>query len=315
MEKTRNKGILFKSNFNFPEEYNSLPPLKLKINYCTNELSEDLSTLRDERYLNNNPNNNSNFNIKNKNKNNLLKNNTSSKIFKNYNFQRSVIKPSLYQTERMKKNFERTINNFNFLEDPMKVRIKKYRLQILNKKQNSESDTLKYYLTSSNIEDIKEDKKKIIKQLKELDKSSSLTNKIISKRNAEKNEEIFKIIKKRIKRDKKMLFLTDEFLEPEKIKPFDIPNKNNAFYSNLDNIIHKIKESSLSTSIIFNNLKRLNHKTKEFIKRKNDIKIQNKGFEKFDKLISNGEIIKKEFDTNYRKIKKKIKEDEIQKFN
>ena len=169
MEKTRNKGILFKSNFNFPEEYNSLPPLKLKINYCTNELSEDLSTLRDERYLNNNPNNNSNFNIKNKNKNNLLKNNTSSKIFKNYNFQRSVIKPSLYQTERMKKNFERTINNFNFLEDPMKVRIKKYRLQILNKKQNSESDTFKYYLTSSNIEDIKEDKKKIIKQLKELD--------------------------------------------------------------------------------------------------------------------------------------------------
>ena len=69
MEKTRNKGILFKSNFNFPEEYNSLPPLKLKINYCTNELSEDLSTLRDERYLNNNPKNKSNFNIKNKNKN------------------------------------------------------------------------------------------------------------------------------------------------------------------------------------------------------------------------------------------------------
>ena len=67
-----------------------------------------------------------------------------------------------------------------------------------------------------------------------------------------------------------MLFLNGELLQPEKIKPFDIPNKNNTFYSNLDNIIHKIKESSLSSSIILQNLKRLNNKEKEHLKRKND---------------------------------------------
>ena len=112
-----------------------------------------------------------------------------------------------------------------------------------------------------------------------------------------------------------MIFLNDEFLQPEKIKPFDIPNKNNAFYSNLDNMIHKIKESSLSSSIILQNLKRLNDKKKERLKRLNDTKIQNKGFAKFDKLISSGEIIKKDFDVNYEKIQRNLKKDEIKKFN
>ncbi len=106
-----------------------------------------------------------------------------------------------------------------------------------------------------------------------------------------------------------MLFLNDEFLQPEKIKPFDIPNKKNAFYSNLDNMIHKIKESSISSSIILQNLKRLNDKKKERLKRLNDTKIQNKGFKKFDKLISSGEIIKKDFDVYYEKIQRNLKKD------
>jgi hypothetical protein len=225
-----------------------------------------------------------------------------------------VIKPSLHQSEKTKSSLLKTINNFNFLEDPIKLRLKKIKLQKLNK-EKEESNKIKYYLTSSNLEDIKADKNKIIKELKELDKSSSLTNKIISKRNAEKNKDILIFIKKRIKRDKKMLFLNDEFLQPEKIKPFDIPNKNIAFYSNLDNMINKIKESSLSSSIILQNLKRLNDKKKERLKRLNDTKIQNKGFAKFDKLISSGEIIKKDFDVNYEKIQRNLKKDEIQKFN
>ena len=66
----------------------------------------------------------------------------------------------------------------------------------LAEKQRMEK--IKFYLTSSNLEDIKADKNKIIKELKELDKSSSLTNKIISKRNAEKNKDILIFIKKRI---------------------------------------------------------------------------------------------------------------------
>ena len=306
MEKTRNSEILYKSNFNFLEEYNSLPPIKLKINDCSKEISKDLSTLKEERYLSDN----NSFNNNNKKK----KNNISNQIFNIYNYKSSVIKPSLHQSEKTKSSLLKTINNFNFLEDPIKLRLKKIKLQKLNK-EKEESNKIKYYLTSSNLEDIKADKNKIIKELKELDKSSSLTNKIISKRNAEKNKDILIFIKKRIKRDKKMLFLNDEFLQPEKIKPFDIPNKNIAFYSNLDNMINKIKESSLSSSIILQNLKRLNDKKKERLKRLNDTKIQNKGFAKFDKLISSGEIIKKDFDVNYEKIQRNLKKDEIQKFN
>ena len=45
------------------------------------------------------------------------------------------------------------------------------------------------------------------------------------------------------------------------------------------------------------------------------LKIQNKGFAKFDKLISSGEIIKKDFNVSYEKIQRKLKKDEIQKFN
>ena len=306
MEKTRNSEILYKSNFNFLEEYNSLPPIKLKINDCSKEISKDLSTLKEERYLSDN----NSFNNNNKKK----KNNISNQIFNIYNYKSSVIKPSLHQSEKTKSSLVKTINNFNFLEDPIKLRLKKIKHQKLNK-EKEESNKIKYYLTSSNLEDIKADKNKIIKELKELDKSSSLTNKIISKRNAEKNKDILIFIKKRIKRDKKMLFLNDEFLQPEKIKPFDIPNKKNAFYSNLDNMIHKIKESSLSSSIILQNLKRLNDKKKERLKRLNDTKVQNKGFAKFDKLISSGEIIKKDFDVYYEKIQRNLKKDEIQKFN
>ena len=305
MEKTRNSEILYKSNFNFLEEYNSLPPIKLKINDCSKEISKDLSTLKEERYLSDN----NSFNNNKKKKNNI-----SNQIFNIYNYKSSVIKPSLHQSEKTKSSLLKTINNFNFLEDPIKLRLKKIKLQKLNK-EKEESNKIKYYLTSSNLEDIKADKNKIIKELKELDKSSSLTNKIISKRNDEKNKDMLIYIKKRIKRDKKMLFLNDEFLQPEKIKPFDIPNKNNAFYSNLDNMINKIKESSLSSSIILQNLKRLNDKKKERLKRLNDTKIQNKGFAKFDKLISSGEIIKKDFDVNYEKIQRNLKKDEIQKFN
>ena len=306
MEKTRNSEILYKSNFNFLEEYNSLPPIKLKINDCSKEISKDLSTLKEERYLSDN----NSFNNNNKKK----KNNISNQIFKMYNYKSSVIKPSLRQPEKTKSSLVKTINNFNFLEDPIKLRLKKIKLQKSNK-EKEESTKIKFYLTSSNLEDIKADKNKIIKELKELDESSSLTNKIISKRNAEKNKEILNLIKKRIKRDKKMLFLNDEFLQPEKIKPFDIPNKKNAFYSNLDNMIHKIKESSISSSIILQNLKRLNDKKKERLKRLNDTKIQNKGFKKFDKLISSVEIIKKDFDVYYEKIQRNLKKDEIQKFN
>ena len=42
MERTKNKQILYKSNFLFPENLKTLPPIRLKINDCTKEIYDDL---------------------------------------------------------------------------------------------------------------------------------------------------------------------------------------------------------------------------------------------------------------------------------
>ena len=49
MERRRNKQTLYKSNFIFPEEFHTLPPIKLKINECSKEIDDDLITLKDEK--------------------------------------------------------------------------------------------------------------------------------------------------------------------------------------------------------------------------------------------------------------------------
>ena len=100
-----------------------------------------------------------------------------------------------------------------------------------------------------------------------------------------------------------MLFISDEFLQPERVKPFEIPTKKNAFFSNLDNIINRIKETSLSSDVIFKNLKNLNIKGHDKYKRQKEIEIQEKGFKKFDNIVAYGDNLKKDFNYIIKKYK------------
>ena len=148
-----------------------------------------------------------------------------------------------------------------------------------------------------------------MKDLNEIDEKSILTNNILIKRNKDHDKNIFRKMRKKIKSDKKKLFIADEEdLKPEKVKPFDILTKKNMFYSNLDKIIHKIKESSLSSGVIVEKMKNLNLKGHDFYKRQKEVEIQEKGFQKFDDIIKNGDLLKKIYDKNYEKIQQKLKE-------
>jgi hypothetical protein len=148
-----------------------------------------------------------------------------------------------------------------------------------------------------------------MKDLNEIDEKSLLTNKILIKRNGDHDKKIFRKMRRKIRSNKKKLFIADEeYLKPEKIRPFDIPTKKNMFYSNLDKIIHKIKESSLSSGVIVEKMKNLNLKGHDYYKRQKDVEIQEKGFQKFDDIIKNGDLLKKIYDKNYEKIQQKLKE-------
>ena len=286
MERPKNKKVLYKSNFIFPENLKTLPPIRLKISDCSKEIYDDLNTLKDEKLLSNTINNNQ----------------TTNKIFKDYHKRRFVLKPYFSQTTRTKSTFEKTNKSINFKNDPMKLRIKKKRKE--NKiAQSTDFSNLKLSLLSSNSDSIKINKNDILNQLNELDESSNLTNKILVKKNEEHNELIFKYIQRRLKRDKKMLFISDEFLQPERVKPFEIPTKKNAFFSNLDHIIDRIKETSLSSEVILKNMRKLNLKGHDKYKRQKEIEIQEKGFKKFDNIVAYGDNLKKDFNYIIKKYK------------
>ena len=295
MERRRNKQVLYKSNFNFPEEFHTLPPIKLKINECSKEIDDDLITLRDETIFSNK----------------IKKNRLSIKIFSNYKKQNSIRKRNITQSnQKTKSTFEKTNKTFTLKDDPYKLKIKKKLkfITIENDKEDLEKIKLNLNLTTT-LKDIKIDKKKIMKDLNEIDEKSILTNNILIKRNKDHDKNIFRKMRKKIKSDKKKLFIADEEdLKPEKVKPFDILTKKNMFYSNLDKMIKKIKESSLSSDVIVKNMKNLNKNKHNYYRRQKDIEIQEKGFQKFEDVIKNGDLIKKTYDKNYEKIQQKLKE-------
>jgi hypothetical protein len=294
MERRRNKQALYKSNFIFPEDFHTLPPIKLKINECSKEIDDDLITLKDEKIFSNR----------------IKKNRLSIKIFQHYKKKDSIIKKNIVQSnQKTKSTFEKTNKSFSLKEDPYKSKIKK-KLKfktIENDKEDLEPIKINFNLTS--LGESKIDKKKIMKDLNEIDEVSLLTNKILIKRNGDHDKKIFRKMRRKIRSNKKKLFIADEeYLKPEKIRPFDIPTKKNMFYSNLDKIIHKIKESSLSSGVIVEKMKNLNLKGHDYYKRQKDVEIQEKGFQKFDDIIKNGDLLKKIYDKNYEKIQQKLKE-------
>ena len=295
MERRRNKQALYKSNFIFPEDFHTLPPIKLKINECSKEIDDDLFTLKDEKIFSNR----------------IKKNRLSIKIFEHYKKRNSVLKKNITQSnQKTKSTFEKTNKSFSLKEDPYKSKIKK-KLKfktIENDKEDLEKRNINFNLTTS-LGEVKLDKKKMMKDLNEIDKESLITNKILVKRNGDHDKNIFRKMRKKIKSDKKKLFIADEEdLKPEKVKPFDIPTKKNMFYSNLDKMIDKIKESSLSSGVIVQKMKNLNLKGHDFYKRQKEVEIQEKGFQKFEDVIKNGDLIKKTYDKNYEKIQQKLKE-------
>ena len=294
MERRRNKQALYKSNFIFPEDFHTLPPIKLKINECSKEIDDDLITLKDEKIFSNR----------------IKKNSLSIKIFQHYKKKDSIIKKNIVQSnQKTKSTFEKTNKSFSLKEDPYKSKIKK-KLKfktIENDKEDLEPIKINFNLTS--LGESKIDKKKIMKDLNEIDEKSLLTNKILIKRNGDHDKKIFRKMRRKIRSNKKKLFIADEeYLKPEKVKPFDIPTKKNMFYSNLDKMIDKIKESSLSSGVIVQKMKNLNLKGHDFYKRQKEVEIQEKGFQKFDYIIKNGDLIKKTYDKNYEKIQQKLKE-------
>ena len=146
MERRRNKQVLYKSNFNFPEEFHTLPPIKLKINECSKEIDDDLITLKDEKIFSNR----------------IKKNRLSIKIFQHYKKKDSIIKKNIVQSnQKTKSTFEKTNKSFSLKEDPYKSKIKK-KLKfktIENDKEDLEKIKLNLNLTTT-LKDIKIDKKK-----------------------------------------------------------------------------------------------------------------------------------------------------------
>ena len=294
MERRRNKQALYKSNFIFPEDFHTLPPIKLKINECSKEIDDDLITLKDEKIFSNR----------------IKKNRLSIKIFQHYKKKDSIIKKNIVQSnQKTKSTFEKTNKSFSLKEDPYKSKIKK-KLKFKTIENDKEDlEPIKINFNSTSLGESKIDKKKIMKDLNEIDEKSLLTNKILIKRNGDHDKKIFRKMRRKIRSNKKKLFIADEeYLKPEKIRPFDIPTKKNMFYSNLDKMIDKIKESSLSSGVIVEKMKNLNLKGHDYYKRQKDVEIQEKGFQKFDYIIKNGDLIKKTYDKNYEKIQQKLKE-------
>ena len=294
MERRRNKDTLFKSNFLFPEDFNTLPPIRLKINDYSNEILNDLIKLKDEKLLSNN---NKNIHL-------------SQKILHEYRQRNSTFKNNFtHFIQKTKSTFEKTNKSLTSREDPIKTKLKKIKLKLVKNELgiNSTKRNYKYNLTNSNLGNEKIDKNDILNQLNEIDENTSLTNTIILRRNADHDIDIFKKIRKKLKSNKKKLFIQeDDYLKPEKLKPFNITKKK-IFYSNLDNIIGKIKESSLSSVVLIEKMKTLNINEKRNYKSLIDSQNQEKNFKKFDEIISDGDLIKKEYDKNYEKIQKKLK--------
>ena len=137
----------------------------------------------------------------------------------------------------------------------------------------------------------------MMNKIKEINDKSFETNKYLLKENLNHHKIIFNKIKKNLQKDKKMLFVNDEYLKPEISKKFDIKiklNKRNAFYSNLDNIITKINENSKSSQNIVQEMKSLNVKGHKMYKREKELEIRKRGFEKFNLLSSKSEILRNE---------------------
>lgn len=270
------KIIMKRSNFCLPK-VNKLPPIKFTINKYMNEVKDNLISLREEKLFQNKMKSRL---ISYKLLNHLKKENSELKI----NLNESLPKNNKSANE---KKIRITLNNY------LTERINK----IKEKEKKKEKLNLLQLIKCKSYNNIYVNKDEMMNKIKEINDKSFETNKYLLKENLNHHKIIFNKIKKKLKKDKKMLFVNDEYLKPEISKKFDIKiklNKRNAFYSNLDNIITKINENSKSSQNIIQEMKSLNIKGHKMYKREKELEIRKRGFEKFNLLSSKSEILRNE---------------------
>ena len=267
-----------RSNFFLPK-VNKLPPIKLTINKYMDEVKDNLISLREEKLF------------QNKMKARLI----SYKLLNHLKKENSELKINL--NESLPKN------NKSANEKKIRITLNNYLTERINKIKEKEKKKEKAKLNllqlikCKSYNNIYVNKNQMMNKIKEINDKSFETNKYLLKENLNHHKIIFNKIKKNLQKDKKMLFVNDEYLKPEISKKFDIKiklNKRNAFYSNLDNIITKINENSKSSQNIIQEMKSLNIKGHKMYKREKELEIRKRGFEKFNLLSSKSEILRNE---------------------
>lgn len=272
------KIIMKRSNFFLPK-VNKLPPIKLTINKYMDEVKDNLISLREEKLFQNKMKSRL---ISYKLLNHLKKENSELKI----NLNESLQKKNKSTNE---KKIRITLNNY------LTERINKIKEK--EKKKEKAKLNLLQLIKCKSYNNIYVNKNQMMNKIKEINDKSFETNKYLLKENLNHHKIIFNKIKKNLQKDKKMLFVNDEYLKPEISKKFDIKiklNKRNAFYNNLDNIITKINENSKSSQNIVQEMKSLNIKGHKMYKREKELEIRKRGFEKFNLLSSKSEILRNE---------------------
>ena len=286
----KNKDKIFKSRFNIPENIKNLPFINKSIENFTQEINNNIYKLNDENK----------FTIfihyKKENSTSLNRNNHIIRI-KTITNQNSTIEMSNFFTQnpikiRLNKikNKEQCKNNLILSNIELKHKFKSNNVSL--NQTNSISKTI-----NSNL-----NHKSILNEINDIDNESSVTTKkLFNQTNKVRNIKLIKFIRKKLKKDNKLLFMYDEkeYLKPKYDNPFKIPSKKNIFFKNLDSVIMKLNNDKDSTNAYLRELKNLNREKSNYYNRLYQLKRLKNGFKRFDELLYNGDLLIKKFDEKY----------------
>ena len=261
--KLRNINFFIKSNYFLPFNSNKFTQIQIKINKFKNEIKKDLLLLKEENYFNH-----------------CLKSKVLSyRLLNNLNFHKKIKKNNENNHKNNKsENQLSSRKQFKYKDIILSERLNKIKKEIINFENKSFERSSRNIIKLKNCksqEDIFITKYKIFKQINDIKEKSFQNNQNLLKNN--NNQKILKKMNLVLNKDKNILFKFDEFLKPEIVNPFDfhIKNNRNSIYTNIDNILKKVKE----------NYKISNIKAYDINERQKRKEIQKKGFDKFEKLI------------------------------
>lgn len=265
------KNFSIKSNYFMSFNSNKFSQIQIKINQYKNEIKQDLLILRKEKYFN--------YNLKSK----VL----SYRLLNNSNLQKQIKKKNYNNHKGNKSEDQLNIRKqFKYKDIILSERLKKIKNEIIKfdnksfERSSRNKNKLKYCKSQ---EDIFITKNKLIKQINDIKEKSFQTNQNLLKNN--NNQKFIKKMNLVLKKDINILYNFDQFFKSEINNPFDINIKNNrnSIYSNIDNILNKLKENN-KISII---------KSYDMNERQKRKEIQNKKFDKFEKLINHFKLLRK----------------------